>query len=85
MIIVTMADDDQISSLAIRIEGCVVVAWERAMFKMVSQVCVSSMTLGSTWSVTAGVADDDYWYRWMDLDVDQRMLAVCVVLGYEEC
>jgi hypothetical protein len=42
------------------------------------------MRLGSTWSVTASVADDDYWYRWMDLDIDQRVLSIGVVFGYEE-
>ena len=42
------------------------------------------MFLRFTWSVTASVADDDHWYGWMDLDIDQRMLPIGIVLGYEE-
>jgi len=43
------------------------------------------MCLGSTGSITASVANDDHGYRWMDLDIDQRMLSVSIVFGYEEC
>lgn len=43
------------------------------------------MCSGFAWSVTASVADDDHWYRWVDLDIDQRMLSVGIFLSYEKC
>jgi hypothetical protein len=43
-----------------------------------------TMRFRSTWSVTASVADDDHWYGWMNLDIDQRMLSVGIVLGDEK-
>lgn len=43
-----------------------------------------TMYLGSTWSITASVANDDHRYHWMDLDVDQRMFSIGIILGYQE-
>ena len=40
--IVAVADDDQIMSLPTGVLRCVVVTWERAVFQIISQVCVSS-------------------------------------------
>ena len=40
--IVAVADDDQVTFLAARVERCVVVAWERAVFKIISEMCISS-------------------------------------------
>jgi hypothetical protein len=37
-----MADDDQISFLAVGIERRAIIAWERTVFEIVPQMCVSS-------------------------------------------
>lgn len=42
------------------------------------------MRFGSTRSVTTSIADDYYWYGWVNLDVDEWMLSVSIALSYEE-
>lgn len=48
--IVAVADDDQISSLPTGVERCDVVTWERAVFQVISKMCISSYW---KWSVRA--------------------------------
>lgn len=43
--IVAVADDDQVSSLAVGVERCVAVTRERAMFQIISEMCISSCFL----------------------------------------
>lgn len=40
--IVAVADHDQVPFLATRIERFVIVTWERTVFQIVSQMCISS-------------------------------------------
>lgn len=43
-----------------------------------------TMRLRLAGSITASVADNNDWYCWVDFDVDERMLPVCIVFGNEE-
>lgn len=46
--IVAVADDDQVSSLPTGVERCVVVTWQRAVFQVISEMCISSYWKWST-------------------------------------
>ena len=57
--IVAVADDDQIMSLPTGVLRCVVVTWERAVFQVISKMCISSYCK----MVNEGHCDGESRYR----------------------
>ena len=87
--IVAVADDDQVTSLTVGVERTVAVTRERAMFQIISEMCISScdgcqqkghqplLKSGAVANVKSTVA--------MELhEVTHHVLWICLV-GYSQC